>query len=804
MKRLSTLLVTVLLTISVFSQAPQKMSYQAVVRNSADLLVTSGSVGMQISILQGSESGTPVYVETQIATTNINGLVTIEIGGGTPVTGTFADVDWSTGVFFLKTETDPTGGSSYSITGTSQLLSVPYALHAKSAELITGEIDYNEVDPIFNVSQAANITTADISNLSNLSGTNTGDQDLRLYATKDMGNENITNLANPVADLDAVNKSYVDLLESKVNSMEDMLIDAGLYNLTDVDGNAYNVIKIGDQIWMAENLRTTKYRNGESIETTTPATLDISGEVSPKYQWAYNGDESNVTTLGRLYTWYAMSDSRNVCPSGWHVPTDSEWTILTEYLTNNGSGYQGSGSDIGKSMAAISGWRTDPTAGNVGNDQGSNNSSGFTALPGGSRWPNGNFVYIGDDGYWWCSSVYPVSAGRYMNFYSNSVSRSIGSGPIGGAGSSVRCLKDAILATDATTDATTEKATNINSSSAQLNATVNPNALSTLIIFEYGTTSSYGSTVTASQSPATGNTQTSVNANLTGLEIGTTYHYRVKAVNSLGTSYGDEVSFTTSTATAPVLTTTALISITGTTATSGGNVTDDGGSAVTARGVCWSTSENPTADLSTKTSETGTTGVFASSITGLTIGTTYYLRAYAINSVGTSYGNEVSFIAIAIGLSYQGGIVAYLLQPGDPGYNVSQAHGLIASPSDLSTGITWGNSILVTSFTSWSLGTGSSNTDLIVSSIGSGNYAANLCYDLVLGGYSDWFLPSGQELLKLYENKDIIGGFSNNFYWASTRYENNAGMANIVSFSIGVSDWAFSSSTNYVRAIRSF
>jgi len=134
MKKVFTLLTLVFCTVSVWAQSPQKMSYQAVIRNSSGQLVTSLAVGMKISILKGSVTGSPVYIETQTPTSNANGLVSIEIGGGTLVSGNFAGIDWANGPYFLKTETDPSGGKSYSITGTSQLLSVPYALHAKIAE----------------------------------------------------------------------------------------------------------------------------------------------------------------------------------------------------------------------------------------------------------------------------------------------------------------------------------------------------------------------------------------------------------------------------------------------------------------------------------------------------------------------------------------------------------------------------------------------------------------------------------------------------------------------------------------------
>jgi len=138
MKRLFTIIAAVLISASVFAQAPESMSYQAVVRDNNDNLMANTAIGMQISILQGSLTGSAVFVERHFPTTNANGLVSLEIGSGTLISGSFTAIDWENGPYFIKTETDVNGGANYTITGTSQLLSVPYALHAKTAETVVG------------------------------------------------------------------------------------------------------------------------------------------------------------------------------------------------------------------------------------------------------------------------------------------------------------------------------------------------------------------------------------------------------------------------------------------------------------------------------------------------------------------------------------------------------------------------------------------------------------------------------------------------------------------------------------------
>jgi len=156
MKKSSALFILILIGVGSLAQPPHKISYQAVIRNSSGQLVTNHAVGMKTSILQGSATGTLVYQEIYNPNpeTNGNGLVTIEIGGGIPLTGTFSSINWSGGPYYLKSETDPSGGTSYTIVATSQLLSVPYALNS------------NEKDPVFGASPAKSITSGNISNWS--------------------------------------------------------------------------------------------------------------------------------------------------------------------------------------------------------------------------------------------------------------------------------------------------------------------------------------------------------------------------------------------------------------------------------------------------------------------------------------------------------------------------------------------------------------------------------------------------------------------------------------------------------------
>jgi hypothetical protein len=320
----------------------------------------------------------------------------------------------------------------------------------------------------------------------------------------------------------------------------------------------------------------------------------------------------------------------------------------------------------------------------------------------------------------------------------------------------------------------------------------------------YGTT-----TGSATYSVTSGTGTGTYTIGLTGLTPATTYFVRSFATNSVGTVYGTETNFSTL-AIAPTLTTSAVSGITKYAASAGGTITFNGGSVITASGICWSTTSTPTTSNS-KTTDGTTSGTFTSSVTGLTAGTTYYVRAYATNAIGTSYGAAQSFTTTAsesimtlptVGSSYGGGKVAYVYQNGDPGYSSSSIPVLIAANADQvgnlgggtalwsisgASGIAQKVGLIGTSYQA--LGAGLSNTNAIISAYGTGNYAAKFAKNYTDGTYNDWYLPSIDELGKLYLNRVAIGGFTTQYYWSSTEVEETP--TQIAGYS-----WSFSGAGN--------
>ncbi len=298
-KWIFTLLAAVFVITSVFSQTPDKMCYQAVIRDIDNILITDQTIGMQISILQGSEGGTVVYSETQTPATNGNGLVSIEIGTGNS-SENFSSIDWSTGTFFIKTETDPTGGTSYSIVGTSQLLSTPYALHAKTAESLTGEITITETDP-------------------------------KVPAGSQVGEMQYWN-GSAWVTLASGNDGNVLIFTGGVPTWQAQLEDGDVKN------------PITGKIWMDKNLGASQVatsstdaaaygdlyqwgrtKDGHQNRTSSPTYL-LSGSDTPgngdfiivnrsPYDWR-SSQNNNL--------WQGLNGTNNPCPAGYRLPTEAE------------------------------------------------------------------------------------------------------------------------------------------------------------------------------------------------------------------------------------------------------------------------------------------------------------------------------------------------------------------------------------------------------------------------------------------------------------------------------------------------
>lgn len=206
-------------------------------------------------------------------------------------------------------------------------------------------------------------------------------------------------------------------------------------SVKDIDGNTYTTVTIGTQTWMVENLKTTKYRDGSTIQNTT----DNAAWTSSTGAWCdYNNDATCGTKYGKLYNWYAVNDRRQLAPAGWHVPSIDEWNILQSYVKN----HSGSSTTFAKAIAASTDWKQNSKTGTIGNNLAINNYSGFNALPAGDRYnAYGTFENAGQFCYWWASSS-AYNLADYVFLTSGNSDYMVWGDVEKSQGYSVRCVKD--------------------------------------------------------------------------------------------------------------------------------------------------------------------------------------------------------------------------------------------------------------------------------------------------------------------------------------------------------------------------
>lgn len=460
------------------AQAPEKINFQSVIKNKEGEIWSNKSIALKIKLLEGSSAGQTKYEETHTKMTDKSGLISLQIGNGNNLMGSFKNLYWGENQYFIQFEVDFNGGNQFTLLGTNPLLSVPYALFANKADTVLHLPA--EADPHFQVSIAKGISQADTAAWNRKTGNHKGD--IQIWNGSEWVNVSaglpgqlltISTMGIPVwqTDLKMVLPTLslsglYKILPFSIDFSADISSDGGgqilakgivysthilptildntlmrgpdtgsftgtisgllsntLYYIrafatnesgtrysnqisentslmaTDVDGNVYPGIKIGTQTWLSKNLNVSKYQNLDSIEEIKVSNIwsGLTGGA-----WAFTENSSSYEEIyGKLYNWFAVSDQRKLCPQGWKIPSDEDWTILTDFL----GGLDVAGGKL--KSTGISIWQ-------IPNNW-ANNLSYFSGLPGGYRDETGQFLGLGYYGLWWSSTSDGTNAlSRYV------------------------------------------------------------------------------------------------------------------------------------------------------------------------------------------------------------------------------------------------------------------------------------------------------------------------------------------------------------------------------------------------------
>lgn len=613
MKKFTTLAILLLLCmVGLFAQAPEKFTYQAVVRFANNSLAANTQIGVRISILQGSVVGEAVFVETHIVNSNTNGLITLEIGSGNVQVGSISNIAWSNGLFFLKTETDPYGGIDYIVTSTQQLMSVPYALYAKEAgNGFSG--DYNDLTN----TPVIPIVPTNVSAFTNDAGYLTSFTEQQVL---NISNDTIFLTGGSFVKLPAATSSFSGDYNDLINKPEIPTIptDVSVFN------NDANYVTVNQ-------LNAANYITAADVPVQVNADWDATSGVAQilNKPELFDGDYNSLTNTPSIPTTVSelANDANfitiNDIPEMPTIPSNvSAFTNDAGYLTSF----------------------TEQQVLTISNDTIFLTGGSFVKLPEGF---DGDYNSLTNT-----PEIPDVPAN--VSAFNNDVGYIVNNNPACSNTVNLCELQNKINELDSllhlinelpsTPTVLTTGITAISTTSFTINGEVVMAGGSTVSErgFVYGLTSNptiYNSKKNCGSGLGT------YTATISGLQAGHIYYVRAFATNTNGTAYGSQMTVTTNTqapSTLPIVNTVAVVNITSNEATVSANVMSDGGETVTQRGFVYDTLPNSTTSNNVAYHGTGT-GHYSNLLTDLLSGKTYYVRAFATNSVGTAYGNEISF-----------------------------------------------------------------------------------------------------------------------------------------------------------------
>ncbi|WP_299053803.1 hypothetical protein [uncultured Polaribacter sp.] len=785
-------------TIVTFAQAPQGFNYQATVRNSAGELIINTNVYFKFNVIQGSQTAVPIFTETHYVPTDDLGQVNLVIGQGTARTGAFSDLDWSLGNYYLGIELNT--GSGYVAMGTTQLLSVPYALYAANSG--NGTAITPTLESVLAEGNSAN-------------------------------NQQIKNVADPTDAKDAATKAYVDSLlipQAIVPVLGSSVLSNISFNTVTVESSLSDT---GGQIVLSK---------GFYVDTISPPSAMTSQGIAPNNQetGGYTIGLSNLrpntsyfvrsyattiygTGLGEITSFTTSSNltipelttmsvseisftsaksggniisdggstitNRGVCWSKSPNPTISDSSI--ESGTGLGSFSMSFSSLDSDTIYFVRSYATNSFGTNYGNQIQfrtlsytlpilstlSPNGLTTTSVNSGGNITDDGGAAITSRGVCWSTTTNPTilnnktedgsGSGLFNSFIDELLTnntyyiRAYATNSVGTSyGNQKTIVNNAVLPPNSTipTVGTSSSNNMLTPTTASSGGYVSQNGGSDLV--------AKGVCWSLSENPTVNDSHTNEGSGLgfftsTLTELsgcGVVFYVRAYATNENGTGYGAQ--YTISTGLLPSISTNSASVITENSFTSGGTIISDGGCPITAKGICWSVSPNPTIENDV-TNEGNGIDSFNSSTTNLLSNLTYYIRAYVTNGIGTTYGEEIvvnSAVpnALYIGQNYAGGIIFYLDDTGE--------HGLISADIDQQiTDESRNNQCPSGTFfeTDTIIGSGAQNTTNIISACNTTSNVAYICDNLVLNGYDDWFLPSKDELNLMFQNlrKNGLGNF---------------------------------------------